>query len=67
VYPILPAGGAPNPINACSIISVGLDGGIEDGNRILGNISDIENRSMYCANVQGKKIWLPQLFLTLAN
>jgi hypothetical protein len=43
----------------CSCKAVGLDGGIEDGNHILGNPSDIENKSMYCANVQGKKIWLP--------
>ena len=43
----------------CSCMAVGLDGGIEDGNRILGNLSDIEDRSMYCAIVQGKKIWLP--------
>jgi hypothetical protein len=47
----------------CSCKAVGLDGGIEDGNRILGNILDIENKSMYCANVQKKKIWLPQFFL----
>jgi hypothetical protein len=39
---------------------VGIDGGISDGNRTLGNPSDMENRSMYCAIVQNKKIWLPQ-------
>jgi hypothetical protein len=43
----------------CSCGAVGIDGGISDGNRILGNLSDIENRSMYCAFVQEKKIWLP--------
>ena len=43
----------------CSCGAVGIDGGISDGNRILGNLSDIENRSMYCAIVQKKKIWLP--------
>ena len=47
----------------CSCRTVGLDGGIEDGNHILGNILDIENRSMYCANVQKKKIWLPQFVI----
>jgi len=47
----------------CSCKAVGLDGGIEDGNRILGNILDIENKSMYCSNVQGKKIWLPQFVI----
>ena len=44
----------------CSCMAVGIDGGISDGNRILGDLSDIENRSMYCAIVQKKKIWLPQ-------
>ena len=43
----------------CSCGSVGIDGGISDGNRILGDPSDIEDRSMYCATVQNKKIWLP--------
>ena len=45
----------------CSCRAVGIDGGIAAGNRILGNLSDIENKSMYCAIVQKKKIWLPQL------
>ena len=60
----------------CSCRAVGIDGGISAGNRILGNLSDIEERSMYCANVLKKKIWLPhsvveadfqtkKLFLTL--
>ncbi len=44
----------------CSCKAVGIDGGISAGNRILGNLSDIENKSMYCAIVQKKKIWLPQ-------
>ena len=35
--------------------------GISDGNRILGNLSDIEDRSMYCVIIKKKKIWLPQL------
>lgn len=43
----------------CSCGAVGIDGGISDGNRILGNLSDIENRSMYYATVGKKKIWLP--------
>jgi hypothetical protein len=42
---------------SCSCKSVAIDGGISDGNRILGDSS--ENRSMYCATVQNKKIWLP--------
>ena len=47
-------------IQYCSCKTVGIDGGISSGNRILGNLSDIEYRSMYCAIIQKKKIWLPQ-------
>jgi hypothetical protein len=43
----------------CSCRAVGIDGGISAGNRIIGNLSDIEYRGMYCANVHKKKIWLP--------
>ena len=39
----------------CSCRAVGIDG----ENRILGNLSDIEERSIYCANVLKKKVWLP--------
>jgi len=44
----------------CSCKAVGIDGGISAGNRILGNLTDIEYRSMYCAVIDKKKIWLPQ-------
>ncbi len=44
----------------CSCGAIGIDGGISDGIRYLGNMSDIENRSMYCATVQNKTLWLPQ-------
>lgn len=44
----------------CSCGAVGIDGGISAGNRIIGNLSNIENRSMYYSIVQKKKIWLPQ-------
>ncbi len=47
----------------CSCGAVGIDGGISDGNRILGNLSDIEDRSMYCAIVGKKKIWLPEFVI----
>jgi len=47
----------------CSCGKVGIDGGIGDGNRILGNLSDMEERSMYCAIVEKKKIWLPQIVI----
>ena len=43
----------------CSCGAVGIDGGISEGNRILGNLSDIEERSVYCATVLGRKFWLP--------
>ena len=49
-----------NDFKYCSCNAVGIDGGISAGNRILGNLSDIENRSMYCAIIDKKKIWLPQ-------
>jgi hypothetical protein len=45
----------------CSCKAVGIDGGISSGNRIIGNLSDIDYRSMYCAIVNKKKIWLSQL------
>jgi len=44
----------------CSCKAVGIDGGISAGNRIIGNLTDIEYRSMYCAIIDKKKIWLPQ-------
>ena len=40
----------------CSCGAIGIDGGISDGNRILGNIEDMENRSMYRYN----NMWLPE-------
>jgi hypothetical protein len=43
----------------CSCGSIGIDGGIEAGNRILGNLEDMENRSMYCAIINGRRLWLP--------
>ena len=46
-------------LKECSCGAVGIDGVISAGNRILGDLSDMENRSMYCANVEKKKIWLP--------
>ena len=38
----------------CSCGAVGID-----DNRVLGNQSDMEDRSMYCAIIGNKKIWLP--------
>jgi hypothetical protein len=44
----------------CSCNAVGIDGGISAGNRIIGDLTNIEYRSMYCAIINKKKIWLPQ-------
>ena len=44
----------------CSCNSVGIDGGISSGNRILGKLEDMENRSVYCARIMKKRIWLPE-------
>ena len=44
----------------CSCGAVGIDGGISAGNRLLGNLEDMENRSMYCAVINNRKMWLPQ-------
>ena len=47
----------------CTCRAVGIDGGISDGNRILGNLSDIEDRRMYSAIIHKKQIWLPQFVI----
>jgi len=44
----------------CSCKAVGIDGGISAGNRILGNLSDMEDRSMYRATIEKKNVWCPQ-------
>ena len=44
----------------CSCKAVGIDGGISAGNRILGHLSDMEDRSMYRAVIEKKKVWCPQ-------
>ena len=46
----------------CSCGAVGIDGGIADGNRILGDPSDIEDRGVYSATVQKKKLFIPRPF-----
>lgn len=46
-------------LKICTCGSVGVDGGVLDGNRVLGDPSNAEDRSVYCASVQGKKVWLP--------
>jgi len=45
----------------CSCGSVGIDGGISEGATILGSLLDMEDRSMYCAEISENKykLWLP--------
>lgn len=47
---------------SCSCKSVAIDGGIQEGNRILGNICDIEDRRMYSTIIKKKRIWLPEYY-----
>ena len=44
----------------CSCGSVGVDGGIGLSNRIIGSPENMEQRSIYCTYINGKKVWLPQ-------
>lgn len=39
----------------CSCGAIAIDDG-----RVIGNPKDIEERNIYSANVDGKKIWLPE-------
>jgi hypothetical protein len=43
----------------CSCGAIGIDGGVTDGNRVVGDPSDIQIRSMYRATIDKKSIWLP--------
>ena len=47
----------------CSCNSVGVDGGITEGNRILGDLINMETRSLYVSKVGTKTLWLPQSIL----
>lgn len=40
----------------CICKSVGID-----NDRVIGNIINMEDRSVYCAKVSGKTLWLPQM------
>ena len=46
----------------CSCGSAGID-----DTRILGSLENIEQRSVYCAYVNGKKLWLPQEVIETAH
>jgi hypothetical protein len=45
----------------CKCGAVGVDGGIEPGNTILGDAANWESRAMYTARVNGKILWLPDV------
>jgi len=44
----------------CSCGKAFIDGGIHLGNRIGGELANIEDRSTYFAMIDGKKVWLSQ-------
>jgi hypothetical protein len=46
----------------CSCGSVGID-----SDRTLGSLENIEQRSIYCAFINGKKLWLPQEIIETAH
>ena len=39
----------------CACGSVGID-----NDRVIGNITNMEDRSVYCAKVSGKTLWRPE-------
>ena len=43
----------------CPCGAVGVDGGIGASNRILGRLSDMEDRSIWCRFENGQRIYLP--------
>jgi hypothetical protein len=44
----------------CYCGCVAIDGGISPGNRIIGSKNNMEQRSIFIANIENKIIWLPQ-------
>ena len=49
--------------NECSCGSIGIDGGLYTGNRILGDLSKVESRRVYCALIRNKRIWLDNFII----
>jgi len=43
----------------CPCKAVGVDGGIALGNRVIGNLCDMETRGKYLAVIHKTKLWLP--------
>jgi len=47
----------------CSCGAIAIDDG-----RVLGDPKDVETRNIYCATINGKKLWLPEdAYLNLQN
>jgi len=44
----------------CACGSASVDGGIDSGNRIIGDRKNMELRSIYAASINGKNVWLFQ-------
>lgn len=51
----------------CSCNSVGVDGGIGSSNRILGSLHNMEQRSVYCTYMNGKRLCLPPEIIETAH
>lgn len=51
----------------CSCNSVGVDGGLGNCNRIIGPLENMEQRSVYCTYVNGKRLWLPPEIIETAH
>jgi len=45
----------------CKCGAVGVDGGIEPGNTVLGDPANSESRALYVAHVGGKRVWHPEV------
>lgn len=46
----------------CACGSVGID-----NDRVIGSLENMEDRSVYCAKVSGKTLWLPDLALQMGS
>lgn len=47
----------------CPCNAIGIDGGISKGNRIIGDLNNMETRAMYITVVSNKQVWLPQAII----
>lgn len=49
-----------NDFKHCSCGSIGIDGGLSDDPRYMGDPADMETRCTYKATIHGKTSWLPE-------